>query len=529
MNYFALNAMIGTSCYANSYADFPEVKDLIAHLDYLGIDRSFVYSANARDWSPVNGNKELLKLIAPYKDRLFPAFVITPACFFEEGTLAWLIAQAKAGNHTYRITPVQSRFPVRHYERILAALAKYRPVVMMDNQWGAPAGDFRDIEELALKYPSISFIITQQMWGGFTNVIDLMWRCRNVYLDTSWIHMRNNLELVRDNFGIERLVFGVGFKSHYGAAVGALAQSDFTAKEKELVAHGNIEKLTGIRPLKKKLAKEPDFKDKLLWKTFKEGKPLKGVTVYDVHSHQDGPDTRGWFIRQCNPETTLDGMVENLDRYGIEKLVCIGSRALFCDNVSGNAEFERQAAKHKGRVLGYFAYNPVYEKTMSEKVFDKFFSQDFFVGFKLLPAYWGITMDSPRYNPVWKYAEKHHLPILIHTWGDAIALKDIAPKYPHAKFILGHSGGSDYGRLQSEEIAAASKNVYFEFCGTFCSHLLWADSIRKFGNRRFVFGSDTGAHNESFELSGLLSIPLPDRELIPVLGENFKRILADRK
>ena len=179
--------------------------------------------------------------------------------------------------------------------------------------------------------------------------------------------------------------------------------------------------------------------------------------------------------------------------------------------------------------MGYFVFNPWFSDDVNESVLDEFFGRGYFIGFKLLAGYWRIPYADPRYNIVWEYAEKHHLPILLHTWGDAEALKTLAPKYPNAKFILGHSGGSNGGRIQSEEIAAISPNVYFEFCGTFCSTLPWEDSIRKFGNTRFLFGSDTAGHNEAYELACFLSIPLPDKELTPILSANFDRILADRK
>lgn len=52
-------------------------------------------------------------------------------------------------------------------------------------------------------------------------------------------------------------------------------------------------------------------------------------------------------------------------------------------------------------------------------LFDDFFSRDFYVGFKLLSSYWKIPLPDSAYNPVWEYADKHHLPILLHTWNDS--------------------------------------------------------------------------------------------------------------
>ena len=209
----------------------------------------------------------------------------------------------------------------------------------MDAKFGAKELDFRDMEELARKFPAVNFLLTRQMWGGFGHVLDLMWRLPNIYLDISWIHMRDTFELVRDEFGIQRLIFGLGFKSHYGAAIGALAHSSLSPDEKEAVAHGNLERLLGIDPLPNKLAPEhPLLEQKPLWKSFLAGGRLEGVQTYDAHSH-DGPFTRGWYLRDLAfPGKHLDRTMEHISSNGVEKIVMVSESALFGPAVAGNRE-----------------------------------------------------------------------------------------------------------------------------------------------------------------------------------------------
>ncbi len=533
MEYFAVNGVIGKSAYA-AQVDFPEVADLLAHMDYLGVDRMLVETRSAVEYSPILGNQQLLASVAPHQERLKPVFVITPADFFEEGTLAWLKDQAAGGNRAFRISPIQSRFPLRQIERVLSELAAYCPLLLMDAGFGSSELEFRDLEELARKFPTVNFLLTRQMWGGFGHIMDLMWRLRNIYLDISWLHMRDTLELIRDEFGIERLVFGLGFKSHYGASIGALAHSSLSAEEKEAVAHVNLERLLGMEALPHKLAPEhPLLAQKPLWKSFREGGRLEGVQTYDVHSH-DGPFTRGWFLRDLvEPGKRLNRIMEHISGNGVEQIVMIGESALFGDPVAGNREFERISEKYRGKLHGYFVFNPYFKDDITEALLDEFFSRGFFVGFKVLPSYWQVKITDPGFTLMWEYAEKHHLPILQHTWNDSwnapLMLSGVAGRYPNAKFILGHSGGGAPGRLECEELAIRFPNVYLELCGTFCSDRSVLESMLVLGNRRFVFGSDTGAHNQSYELAAFLSIPLPDQQLIPVLGENFAEILQDRK
>jgi len=124
------------------------------------------------------------------------------------------------------------------------------------------------------------------------------------------------------------------------------------------------------------------------------------------------------------------------------------------------------------------------------------------------------------------------MPILIHTWGGIFdsprMLEKIAPRYKGAMFLLGHSGGGG-GRDEAVELAAANRNVYLEFCGSFTTQDDWLDAIRRAGIKKVVFGSDAEGHDLAWELGRFLSIPLPDTELIPALADNFKKIMKGIK
>ena len=160
---------------------------------------------------------------------------------------------------------------------------------------------------------------------------------------------------------------------------------------------------------------------------------------------------------------------------------------------------------------------------------DSFFKDDLFVGFKILASYWKIPLLDPRYETVWEYAHRHHLPILLHTWNDSYnspaVLKEIVKKYSQAVFLLGHSGGGTKGRFEAEELALANPNVFLEFCGSFTTPRPFETSLNIVGKKRVIFGSDAAAHNQTWELGRYLSMPLPDQELIPGLGANMRDIL----
>jgi len=123
--------------------------------------------------------------------------------------------------------------------------------------------------------------------------------------------------------------------------------------------------------------------------------------------------------------------------------------------------------------------------------------------------------------------------VLSHTWGsqyDSPALfTALVKRYPNVQFLLGHSGGTEAGRVEAEELAREHKNVYLEWCGSFCVTRLWEDTLRAVSPKQVVFGTDAMAHDISWELGRLLSLDVPDQTLLPILGGNMRRVLAMRR
>jgi predicted TIM-barrel fold metal-dependent hydrolase len=72
-------------------------------------------------------------------------------------------------------------------------------------------------------------------------------------------------------------------------------------------------------------------------------------------------------------------------------------------------------------------------------------------GIKLLPMYAGFSPDDEKLEPLWKYAERNELPVLLHMGTTFIAqaplaftlprlIEPVAVKHPGVKIILAHLG-----------------------------------------------------------------------------------------
>ncbi len=143
MTWFNINGSIGRGAYEEP--EFPTAQSLVEHLDYLGIDRSLVWHVAARDMRPLEGNRRLLREIAEagLEKRLLPAFIITPACFFEYGVMDYLREQFRSGQvRALRITPKMSRFPIREIETGAGRAGGIRAgAVLRFRPWRAGAGN----------------------------------------------------------------------------------------------------------------------------------------------------------------------------------------------------------------------------------------------------------------------------------------------------------------------------------------------------------------------------------------------------
>jgi predicted TIM-barrel fold metal-dependent hydrolase len=534
--YFSVNGDYG--CGGYSKPEFPELKDYLAHMDRLGISYSIVSNTESRDYSVYHGNKRLLQDIDSCntaRDRIFPALTISPAMYYENGAMDFLKQCLETGRvKVLKIFPSVSRFEIFQIEQVLRDVAKYKPILIIDTRFLVNKLSYKGIAELAKLFPEINIICTQVVWGSLQSVMELMWRCDNVYIDTSWLHVKSSIELIAKSFGLHRILYGCGPKYHNGASIAALAHARLSDAAKEQIAYKNIMKLMGVQSLPK--MENIDLKatnhEKPFWNKFKTGGRIEGIDVIDAHTHIGAP-ARGWMIEKVEISEQVEDIINTMDRLGITRMISCPEEAQFANPLKGNRKTEESIKafkEYKNRIIGYLVFNPHYSQLLIPEL-DNLFKSGFFRGFKILSDYWNVPVTDPRYNAIWEYADKYHLPILIHTWdgyySNPSLFKDIVPKYPNAKFILGHSGGGDKGRPEAEKLVISNPNVYLEWCGSFLCTVPWEETISRVGNKQIVFGTDTYFHEPAWEIGRLLSLDIADDELIPILGSNMKKILDD--
>jgi predicted TIM-barrel fold metal-dependent hydrolase len=302
-----------------------------------------------------------------------------------------------------------------------------------------------------------------------------------------------------------------------------------------MIAHSNLERLLGIEtPLS---GTRPVIGDRLWHRLLRQEK--LGPLIIDGHTHMSRTLAKWEDHSQTDIDSHAKQALRRMDIMGVSSMI-IAEYSLYEPDLSDGRTFiEEHLAKYGDRFHGYFPgldFASINETKLIHRI-DDLFTRQYYVGFKMHNNHWSIPVTDPRFEPVWKYADKHRLPVLLHTWDDNYdapkMLKGIVPRYPNAIFLLGHSGNVD--RMDAEMLAIENPNVYLEWCGSFLNPTDWRETLDRLGNRRLIYGSDfisweaQWGHDPAWEMGRLLSLDVPDETLIPILGDNMRRILALRK
>jgi uncharacterized protein len=491
----------------------------------------------ARDLHPMAGN---LKLIEEIKDagaqsRIIPSFIIAPSMINETGVMDQFLKLVKTHKvRAFHFFSQKQGWSLSDIAPVMREIQPFKPVLFLDSpEYLGKEPDA--ILSFSEEFRQVSVIFTNAMWVHYDKLYKLMEARPNIFVDTSLLHTYLTIEYITRKFGVERLIFGTGFKSNNGASIASLAHSEISPVQADLIAHGNLEHLLGIKsPLS---GQRPIVGDRL-WHRLLRRERL-GPDIIDAHTHHTRT-SRKW---EDHDPMDFDGYVKHslrsMDSMGVGSMIIAETEVSLPDSPDGKTYLEEHLSPHGGRFHGYFCALAFKTENLEKLIpqLDKIFSRSYYVGFKMHNDHWNIPVTDPCFIPMWEYADAHRLPILLHTWNSKYnapkMLNDIAPRYPNAIILLGHSGNTD--RPDGEKLVKENPNVYLEWCGSFMNPTDWCETLERIGNRRLLYGSDgiswetQWGHSPSWEMGRLLSLDVPDETLLPILGDNMRCILAKRR
>ena len=257
-------------------------------------------------------------------------------------------------------------------------------------------------------------------------------------------------------------------------------------------------------------------------KQLRNGEPLRDIVIIDGHAHL------GEYPLFFMNKPDAGGMVEVMDRIGVQAAIVSANAALRSDPEYGNQLVLKAVRDYPGRMLGYVIANPHYAEDLEESL-NRYLNEPGMVGIKLHPeCHDDYPMLGPRYEPMWAVAAERRAPVLFHTYFGGDSLEDIAQladRYPEVPLLVGHEL-QDKNLDAMAELANSFPNVYVdlsvpEIFGVTEFFVEALDDIRK-----LLFGTDFPWGNCHFRVAAVIYARVSEEIKRKILGENMAELLG---
>ena len=246
---------------------------------------------------------------------------------------------------------------------------------------------------------------------------------------------------------------------------------------------------------------------------------IEGSHVIDFHGHVGRWDQYG-MIDDPVP------MLHAMDLAGID-VACVFS-IFHPDGRTGNDRVAHFIAEYPDRFLGFAYVSPLRPEQMIEEL-ARGIDELGFVAIKLYPVNTPWPFNQPPWYPIYEFADERELAIIIHTSMSENCrprfLEDIAPRFPNARFVAGHSGNLPVPRKEAITAAQRHPNVYLETCSTFRSPGVIEQLVEEAGADRVLFGSDIPLMDPRPQIGKIITALISDEAKRQVLGGNARRLL----
>jgi predicted TIM-barrel fold metal-dependent hydrolase len=245
--------------------------------------------------------------------------------------------------------------------------------------------------------------------------------------------------------------------------------------------------------------------------------------IIDVHSHawnypeHFSPDFREQARRaRAGVEVDLSVRFEDYAAQAPEpvRTIVFGGKARLSGLWVDDAYVARYVSAHAVRLIGFLSLDPTQAGWLDELRYGH--EELKLRGIKLMPMYAGFRPDEPRLDPLWQYAQQHHLPVLLHTGTTFVSqaplectlprhLDPVATRFPDVRIIMAHLGHP----YEGECVVTARKHphVYADISALHYRPFQFYHSlmlVQEYGIwDKILFGTDYPFTNVAATLAGL--------------------------
>ncbi len=180
--------------------------------------------------------------------------------------------------------------------------------------------------------------------------------------------------------------------------------------------------------------------------------------IVDVHAHCWPPgvfteefmaDARRMRASAVSLLTPYDRYCDNLPDDEEVVTIVFGGKARLSGIWVNDADVAAYVSQAPERMIGFLSVDPT--QSGWEEELRQGHQHYGLRGIKLLPMYADFYPQDERLDPLWEYATKHHLPVLLHTGTTFVSkapmdctlprhLDVVARRFPEVKMILAHLG-----------------------------------------------------------------------------------------
>ncbi|MBQ9967420.1 MAG: amidohydrolase family protein [Oscillospiraceae bacterium] len=242
MKFLDARIQLGRSCMPHEGAP-NTTEEILEVMQRCDIERAIASHAIAKESNMQAGNEALLALTGEGTPFLRQWYAM-PSALGEFFSPEELFRQMKQHDVTsLRLMPKKCGHPIRPYVlgKLMAAAADcHVPVFMNLHEDIAPD----ELYDLCKYYPDVDLVICRVDYRQNRVIGPVLEQCPNLYIGTSIYVVHSGLKLLSDHGYTDRLIFESGLPNGSAtAAVSLIRYAEISEEEKELIAHGNMERL----------------------------------------------------------------------------------------------------------------------------------------------------------------------------------------------------------------------------------------------------------------------------------------------
>lgn len=195
--------------------------------------------------------------------------------------------------------------------------------------------------------------------------------------------------------------------------------------------------------------------------------------IIDVHTHvftSNKPFSETFIAEASRARTTPIDLITRYDEYratgaSCDAAICFGGKAHLAGLWVDDQDVVDYVKKDPARLIGFLSLDPTQPNWQQEMEYGH--QELGLQGIKLMPMYAGFYPQDEQLDPLWTYAQKHNLPVLLHTGTTFISqatiettlprhIDVVARRFPEVRIIMAHLGHP----FEGECVAVIRKHPY---------------------------------------------------------------------